>query len=128
MATPRYDPRGHPLLSPAACKLDPTTLGDYAVAAERVLGLRSGPLFTGGLADEATTASVLQINLQVRLNAGTDGSAGDVVSEAKGDQSFTYATDRDGRRIAIDSMAQAIADRLLGVPTRAESVNLVFTW
>lgn len=125
---PRYDPTGHPLLSPAAKALEPAVLEAYADRAEDVLGI-AGTNFTGDAAERLTTAVVLQINHTLQRE---ERGGGEVVAESKGAQSVTYAAPKDGRVDPVDPEAARIVAGVLAGGVRAPRTSVstpnVFVW
>lgn len=127
---PRYDPTGHPLLSPEARALEPAVLGAYADRAEDVLGI-AGTTFEPGSKehDRLRLAVVLQINHTLRREAR---GSGEVVAETKGDQSVTYAQPKDGRVDPVDPEAARIVAGVLASGIRAPRTSVstanVFVW
>lgn len=121
-----YDVHGHPLLSTEAAALadsDAEAFDAQVRAAERTLGLR-GTQLAGHDREDAEVAVVRQLNLQLRIAA-----SGDVVSESKGSQSFTYAQ-KNGERVAIDRVAWTLARQLvgrMGAPP-SSSTEIAATW
>jgi hypothetical protein len=92
---PLYDPTAHPLLSPAAQRLDPEALAAQADAAEALLG-RSGVALADTAFEEGSTdylwarlAVVYQVNYQVA--AGTDAEL--LTSTGRGARSVSFRDD-----------------------------------
>lgn len=115
----RYDPTGHPLLSPDAQALDPDTLTAYAERAEDVLGIADTE-YTGQEAERLTLAVVLQVNHTLRREAR---AGGEVVAESKGDQSVRYTNPKDGRVDPIDPEAARIVAGVLAGGVHAPRVS-----
>jgi hypothetical protein len=123
---PTYDPTDHPRLLPALAAVPAPELAARADEAETSLGI-AGTAFTGQDAIDLTLAVTRQVNLVYRLEQRGDG-LGDVVKEAKGDQSIQYAESKDsGLTTQIDPVALDIVNRILGANGALPSPQLPFS-
>jgi hypothetical protein len=101
-----YVPLRHPRLSADAAALEPEQLAVYAEEAAAVLDIL-GFAATGNDAEQLRLAVARQINRTLALEKRGDG-VGDVQSESKGDESYSYA----GTPNLVDEVALAIVARV----------------
>lgn len=112
---PRYDPAGHELLTPAAKRLDPTSLSAEADTAEDLLRRGSSRLadteFEPGTPDykRAVRAVAYQVNYQVE--AGVDGEV--YGSGSRGGRQFGFRGGVLNPMPVVSPRAQAIVDGLI---------------